>query len=127
MNPFDVFFRFGLRIAVSLAAVVAAVASAQPAAPAGSVDVPDGPPVLIKQDAIGGGNAASGADARTQNAAAASLSIREERVQGRLANAQVSVGGRSYLIVDPAAGRFDRQAGNGGRRVTPSLWELFRF
>ena len=39
---------------------------------------------------------------------------------------QVSVGGRSYLIVDPAAGRYDRQADNGGRRVTPVL-ELFRF
>jgi hypothetical protein len=65
--------------------------------------------------------------ARAQDGAAAPLQVHEERIQGRLASAQVSVGGRSYLIVDPAAGRYDRQADNSGRRVTPVLWQLFRF
>jgi len=30
-------------------------------------------------------------------------------------------------VVDPSAGRFDRQADNAGRHVAPALWELFRF
>ena len=63
----------------------------------------------------------------SQRSVGASPRVHEERIQGRLATAQVSVGGRSYLIVDPAAGRYDRQADNSGRRVTPVLGELFRF
>lgn len=130
MNPSAVFHGFLLRIAASLALAAAVDVSAQPAAPAGSAAVPDGAPVLGKQEPIGSGasSTAPGDDARAgQGAAAASLQVREERVQGRLASAQVSVGGRSYLIVDPAAGRYDRQADNGGRHVTPVLWQLFRF
>jgi hypothetical protein len=52
----------------------------------------------------------------------------ESRVQGQLANARVSVGGRqSYLVVDPTVGRADRAGSNGSRRVSPSQWELLRF
>ncbi len=103
---------------------LATMAAAQAAAPAGSVEVPDGAPILGSQDVA----AASSAGARPpQEGATTSLQVREERIQGRLASAQVSVGGRSYLIVDPAVGRYDRQADNAGRRVTPVLWQLLRF
>lgn len=102
-------------------------ALAQATAPAGSAEVPDGVPILGKQEVAAASNANANAGARAQDGAAAPLQVHEERVQGRLASAQVSVGGRSYLIVDPAAGRYDRQADNSGRRVTPVLWQLFRF
>ena len=104
-------------------------ALAQATAPAGSAEVPDGVPTLGKQEvaAASNANANANAGARAPDGAAAPLQVHEERVQGRLASAQVSVGGRSYLIVDPAAGRYDRQADNSGRRVTPVLWQLFRF
>lgn len=100
-------------------------ALAQATAPAGSAEVPDGVPILGKQEVAAASNANAGA--RAPDGAAAPLQVHEERIQGRLASAQVSVGGRSYLIVDPAAGRYDRQADNSGRRVTPVLWQLFRF
>lgn len=88
----------------------------------GRVDAPDGAPTLAAE---------KGVDSRTVAATAreaTSLSVSEERIQGRLANARVSVGGgRAYTVVDPSAGRFDRQADNAGRHVAPALWELFRF
>mgnify|MGYP000879978929 CR=1 FL=1 len=123
MNASNSFFRRARGVVASLTVLLGAVALAQAATPTGSVEVPDGAPVLGKQDAV----VARGEGVRPREGAVAPLQIHEERVQGRLASAQVSVGGRSYLIVDPAAGRYDRQADNGGRRVTPVLWELFRF
>lgn len=123
MNASNRFFRRARGVVASLTVLLGAVALAQATTPTGSVEVPDGVPVLGKQDAV----VAGGEGVNPRAGAVAPLQIHEERVQGRLASAQVSVGGRSYLIVDPAAGRYDRQADNGGRRVTPVLWELFRF
>lgn len=89
---------------------------------AGRIDVPDGVPTLAADKGVDGRSAAS------ISREAADDSVNEERIQGRLATARVSVGGgRTYSVVDPSAGRFDRQADNAGRRVTPALWELFRF
>lgn len=110
-------------VAALLAVSWGAAVSAQTIVPTGSTEVPDGSPALARQQAA----VASGTDALHSEASGASPRVHEERIQGRLATAQVSVGGRSYLIVDPAAGRYDRQADNSGRRVTPVLWELFRF
>lgn len=113
-------------LSVLIAANFAVVACAAPTvAPAGSLDVPDGAPALPKQEAVAARSGASADTARGNDPTA--IQIREERIQGRLATAEVSFGGRSYVIVDPAAGRFDRQANNGGRRVNPVLWQLFRF
>lgn len=89
---------------------------------AGRIDVPDGVPTLAADKGVDGRSAAS------ISREAADVSVNEERIQGRLATARVSVGGgRTYSVVDPSVGRFDRQADNAGRRVTPALWELFRF
>lgn len=95
--------------------------SAIPVAPT-RVDVPDGAPELLVEKNV------SNTSVTTPIRAPASVIVEEERVQGRLANARISVGGgKGYTVVDPNAGRTDRQADNGGKRVTPSLWELFRF
>lgn len=86
------------------------------------VDVPDGAPELVAE------KNGSNTSVTTPGKASASVIVEEERVQGRLANARISVGGgKGYSVVDPNAGRTDRQADNGGKRVNPSLWELFRF
>ena len=86
------------------------------------VDVPDGAPELVVEKNV------SNTSVTAPVKASASVIIEEERVQGRLANARISVGGgKGYTVVDPNAGRTDRQADNGGKRVNPSLWELFRF
>jgi len=85
-------------------------------------EVPDGAPQLAPEKNVN--NQSTTAQPRS----AGSVIVEEERVQGRLANARISVGGgRGYSIVDPNAGRVDRQADNSGKRVTPSLWELLRF
>jgi hypothetical protein len=47
----------------------------------------------------------------------------EERVESRLA---IIRSGR-YVVTDPNVGRYDRAASNGQRRVTPSMWQVFRF
>lgn len=47
----------------------------------------------------------------------------EERIESRLA----VIRERGYTITDPNAGRYDRAASNGQRRVTPSMWQVFRF
>ena len=108
--------------------VISCAAFAQsPAAPAAPVaptrtDVPDGAPELKAEKTVS--NTSVSAPAK----ASASVIVEEERVQGRLAQARVSVGGgKAYTVVDPNVGRTDRQADNGGKRVSPSLWELFRF
>ena len=114
-------------LALSLAAyAVFAQAPAAPApapAPAAArTDVPDGAPELATEKTV------SNTSVTAQSKASTSVIVEEERVQGRLASAHVRVGGaKGYTIVDPNAGRTDRQADNGGKRVSPSLWELFRF
>ena len=85
-------------------------------------EVPDGAPELAAEKTV------SNTSVTAAPKASASVIVEEERVQGRLANARISVGGaKGYTVVDPNAGRTDRQADNGGKRVSPSLWELFRF
>jgi hypothetical protein len=85
-------------------------------------DVPDGAPELSSEKTV------SNTSSTAADKAPASVIVEEERVQGRLANAHVRVGGaKGYTVVDPNAGRTDRHADNGGKRVSPSLWELFRF
>ena len=114
--------------AALLVALSASCAFAQPAqspaqaSTAARVDAPDGAPQLAKETSISNTSTAVG---RSSDSV---VTVDEERIQGRLASAKVSVGGgRSYTVVDPAAGRNDRQADNAGKRVSPSLWELLRF
>lgn len=86
------------------------------------VDVPDGAPTLPAEKIVSN---QSQAVATKQTG---SVIVEEERIQGRLANARVNMGGaKGYTVVDPGVGRADRQSDNGGKRVSPSLWELFRF
>ena len=86
------------------------------------MDVPDGAPELVVEKNVS--NTSVTAPAK----ASSSVIVDEERVQGRLANAHVRVGAaKGYTVVDPNAGRTDRQPDNAGKRVNPSLWELFRF
>lgn len=48
---------------------------------------------------------------------------REERIESRLA----VIRERGYTVTDPGAGKYDRAASNGQRRVTPTMWQIFRF
>jgi hypothetical protein len=114
------FFRpFARLLSALVFAAISAAASAQSPA---RIDAPDGAPELAPEKTV------SNVSVSTPPKAAASVIVEEERVQGRLANAHVRVGGsKGYTVVDPHAGRTDRQADNGGKRVSPSLWELFRF
>jgi len=108
----------GLLAACGLAMPGHADSSSQPA----RVEVPDGAPQLGPETIV------SNQSQTGSVKAAGRMLVEEERIQGRLANAHVSVGGgKGYTIVDPAAGRVDRQSDNGGKRLSPSLWELFRF
>ena len=107
--------------AFALNFVVCASYAQTPAAPA-RVDVPDGAPELVVEKNVSNTSTSAPVKAST------SVIVEEERVQGRLATARISVGGgKGYTVVDPNAGRTDRQADNAGKRVNPSLWELFRF
>ena len=99
-------------------------ASTAAATPSPRVEVPDGAPVLAAEKVVS--NASVSARAKS----ATSVIVEEERVQGRLSSAHVIVSGgwgKGYTVVDPSVGRTDRQADNGGKRVTASLWELLRF
>lgn len=115
-------------IAVSVSASVAfaqtpAIAVA-PALPSSGerVEVPDGSPQLTNEKIV------SNASVSAPGKGGVSVMVEEERVQGRLSAAHVSVGGsKGYSIVDPNAGRTNRDATNGSKRVTASLWELLRF
>jgi hypothetical protein len=112
-----------LLVALSASCAFAQVAQtpASAATPA-RVDAPDGAPQLAKETTISNSSTAVG---RSSDAA---VTVEEERVQGRLATAKVSVaGGKGYTVVDPAAGSNDRAAGNAGKRISPSRWELLRF
>ena len=108
------------------AAAPAVPAKAPVASPAAN-EVPDGAPQLAPETVIG--SASTGVSGASQpGRSAKSVIVNEERIQGRLASASVSVGGaKGYTVVDPDAGRADRQPSNGGKRLSPSLWELFRF
>ena len=125
---------FSSRLPSSVAAFAAAVGLAlsssvfaQSAAAPSQTEVPDGSPQLAQEKVIG--NTSSGATgSANQGRSASTVIVSEERIQGRLASARVSVGGaKGYTVVDPDAGRSDRQSDNGGKRLSPSLWELFRF
>ncbi len=111
-------FVFGFCVAATAQTPV----PASPASPPARIDAPDGAPELTAEKTVS--NTSTNAPGKSSG----SVIIEEERVQGRLANARVSVGGaRGYVVVDPNAGRTDRQPDNSGKRVSPSLWELFRF
>ena len=106
--------------AQSPAAPPAPVAASAPA-PA-RIAAPDGAPELALEKSV------SNTSVTANEKSALRVVVEEERVQGRLSSAHVSVGGaRGYSVVDPTVGRVDRNADNGGKRVRPSLWELFRF
>ena len=112
---------FVLSLACCAAFAQTPAVPAVPATPA-RIDVPDGAPELAADKTV------NNTSVTATPKASASVIVEEERVQGRLANARISVGGaKGYTVVDPNAGRTDRQADNGGKRVSPSLWELFRF
>ena len=121
------FFAFALSLVGVAAIAQTAVVPASPAASASvkevaRTDAPDGAPELAAEKTV------SNTSVTAPGKSSTSVIADEERVQGRLANAHVRVGGsKGYTIVDPNAGRTDRQADNGGKRVSPSLWELFRF
>ncbi len=120
----------GLVLAASVFAQSATAPAAPVAAPAAQspqTEVPDGSPQLAQEKVIS--NTSSGTTgSSTQGRLASTVIVNEERIQGRLASARVSVGGaKVYTVVDPGAGRSDRQSDNGGKRLSPSIWELFRF
>ena len=90
-------------------------------------DVPDGSPQLAQEKVISNTSTGTTGGANPGKSAS-SVIVNEERIQGRLASAHVSVGGtKGYTVVDPDAGRSDRRSDNGGKRLSPSIWELFRF
>lgn len=101
-----------------------------PAVTPASTEVPDGSPQLAPEKFISNtSTGVTGASNPGRSAISASTVVTsEERIQGRLASARVSVGGaKGYTVVDPDAGRTDRQSDHGGKRLSPSIWELFRF
>jgi|GEM_PF-1251434 len=104
-----------------------AVPEKAPVAAPTQTEVPDGSPQLEQEKVVS--NTSTGATgASNPGRSASSVVVNEERIQGRLASARVSVGGaKGYTVVDPDAGRVDRQSDNGGKRLSPSLWELLRF
>ena len=120
-------------VGILLVTSTCAQSAAAPVAVASPTEVPDGSPQLVPEKVIGNtSSGATGAAAATGSThasrASGAIVVNEERIQGRLAAAHVSVGGaRGYTVVDPNAGRSDRQSDNGGKRLSPSLWELFRF
>ncbi len=98
-----------------------------PVAPAPSsqgarVEVPDGSPQLAFEKVV------SHASVTAHATSGSGVIVDEERVQGRLSAAHISVAGsRGYTVIDPNVGRTNRDATNGSKRVTASLWELLRF
>ena len=114
-------------LALSASTIAQALPEKTPVAASAQTEVPDGSPQLAPEKAIS--NTSTGATgASNPGRSAGTVIVSEERIQGRLASASVSVGGvKGYTIVDPDAGRSDRQPNNGGKRLSPSLWELLRF
>ncbi len=118
----------------SIAAAVAGLAITQSAMAAPEA-TPDGAPTIDKnngvvsagttsstrKDAVVDGassDAATRSDGRRDDA-----TVSEEKVENRLA---VIRSGKT-TTTDPNVGRYDCAAVSGQRRVTPSMWELFRF
>ena len=116
----------GLALSASVFAQYAAAPAAPAAAPA-QTEVPDGSPQLAQEKSIG--NMSTGTTgASNPGRSSSTVVVNEERIQGRLSSARVSVGGaKGYTVFDPDAGRTDRQSDHGAKRLTPSIWELFRF
>ena len=117
-------------VGLALSASVFAQHAAAPAAPAAApsqTEVPDGSPQLAQEKSIG--NTSTGTTgASNPGRSSSTVVVNEERIQGRLSSARVSVGGaKGYTVVDPDAGRADRQSDHGGKRLSPSIWEVFRF
>ena len=117
-------------VGLALSASVFAQSATAPAAPAAApshTEVPDGSPQLAQEKSIG--NTSTGTTgASNPGRSSSTVVVNEERIQGRLSSARVSVGGaKGYTVVDPDAGRADRQSDHGGKRLSPSIWEVFRF
>ena len=119
-----------IAVSVSVSVSVSVAFAQTPAVPAasalpplgGRVEVPDGSPQLANEKVV------SNTSVVTPGKGGASVIVDEERVQGRLSSAHVSfAGSKGYTIVDPNAGRTNRDATNGSKRVTASPWELLRF
>jgi hypothetical protein len=113
-------------LTISCAALLALVttfgALAQSATPPAKVvpervEVPDGSPTLPRDLSINQSTVARESDS------AEDAKSREERVESRLA---VIRAGRA-TTTDPNVGRYDRAATGGTRRVSPAMWEIFRF
>ena len=117
----------GLVFSASVFAQSAAAPVAVPATLPPQTEVPDGSPQLAQEKGIG--NTSTGTTGAGNPDRSSSMAVvNEERIQGRLSSARVSVGGaKGYTVFDPDAGRTDRQSDNGAKRLTPSIWELFRF
>jgi hypothetical protein len=86
-----------------------------------AAEVPDGSPSLPRDVSITHTTAESLPRDTTLRDSAPESS--EERIESRLA---VIRSGRT-TVTDPNVGRYDRVAGNGVRRVTPSMWQILRF
>ncbi len=109
---------------VSNAQTVAPPKKAEPA----RVEVPDGAPALARDMTIDQTTASTLVRERAADAIAPDVATHErvwseERIEGRLA---VIRSGRT-TTTDPSVGRYDRAASNGSKRLTPGMWELFRF
>jgi hypothetical protein len=108
--------------AAVLAVVTAFGAFAQSAQPPKKaeperIEAPDGSPTLPRDLSINQKTSASDADGTVV------AEPREERIESRLAVIRT---GRA-TITDPNVGRYDRAATAGTRRVSPAMWEIFRF
>lgn len=89
-------------------------------------EAPDGSPTLPRDTSINQSTADAvgrGRDAARGDDGDAPLASSEERIESRLA---VIRAGRT-TVKDPNVGRYDRAASSTGKRVAPTMWELFRF
>jgi hypothetical protein len=108
---------FGATYGFAQTAPAGSSAPQQPAqsSPAQRIEAPDGAPSVPKDVTIN--HTTSARDERTADV------VSEEKIENRLA---IIRSGR-YFVTDPNVGRYDRAASNGVKRVSPSMWELFRF
>ena len=117
----------GLVFSASVFVQSAAAPVAVPATLPPQTEVPDGSPQLAQEKGIDNTSAGT-TGASNPGRSSSTVVVNEERIQGRLSSARVSVGGaKGYTVVDPDAGRADRQSDHGGKRLSPSIWEVFRF
>jgi hypothetical protein len=119
---------FSSLFAASFSAAQTAVTPSPPsqqspatATSASRIPAPDGAPIMPKDLAID--QTTSVRESRGASEAAAGSTSSEEKIENRLA--VIRAGG--YVVTDPNVGRYDRAASNGVKRVSPSMWELFRF